>query len=116
MFRNRLIALLIWLIEKELSTVPRETLSEEQVNGLFATLWDNPAFRNYISERNAKLVYTIAGYPGNEPEPRDKFHQKYGQRVENLILGSKAKLAAAKRDNVRELKKKEAIKQNNIYY
>lgn len=96
MFRNKLISLLIWLIERDLSTIPRQTLSEEQYNGLLASLWTNPGFQKYVADRDAKLVYTMAGPAGNDPEPRDRHMLKFGQRVEILLLAGKAKACAMK--------------------
>ena len=93
--RNKIINFLIWLIEKDLSTIPRETLSDEQYNGLLASLWGNPGFQKYVADRNAKLIYTMAGPAGNDPEPRDKHIMKFGQRVEILLLAAKAKACAA---------------------
>lgn len=94
--RRTLINLLIWLIEKDLSTIPRQTLSDEQYNGLLASLWTNTAFQKYVADRDAKLVYTMAGPAGNDPEPRDKHMMKFGQRVEILLLAAKAKACATK--------------------
>lgn|SRR3990167_2905761 len=89
--RRTIINLLIWLIEKDLSTIPRETLSDEQYVGLLSTLWSNQAFQKYVQDRVAKLVYTMAGPAGNDPEPRDRHLLKFGQRVEILLLAAKAK-------------------------
>jgi len=96
MFRNKLINVLIWLIERDLSTIPKENLTDEQYTGLMASLWSNPGFQKYIAERDAKLVYTMAGPAGNDPEPRDKHMLKFGQRVEILLLAAKAKACAIK--------------------
>jgi hypothetical protein len=94
--KNKLINLLIWLIEKDLSTIPRETLTDDQYTGLLASLWTNIGFQKYIADRDAKLVYTMAGAAGNDPEPRDRHLLKFGQRVEILLLAAKAKSCAMK--------------------
>jgi len=96
MIRNKIINIFIWLIEKDLSTIPRQVLSEEQATGLLAQLWTNPAFQKYVADRDARLVYTMAGPAGNDPEPRDKHMMKFGQRVEILLLAAKAKACAMK--------------------
>lgn len=87
-----LLKLTILLLERQLPT-RREKLSKEQEDGLLAQLWQNEAFRNYIADRNSKLVYTLAGGEGMKPEPRDDYLMHTGQRVENLLLGTKAKLS-----------------------
>jgi hypothetical protein len=107
-----LIKLLIKWIERDLD-YSREILTEEQRNGLFSTLFDNPAFRNYIKERDEKLIWTIAGGAGLAPEPRDKYAQKFGQRVEILLLASKAKACWVKRGKDLEQKKLEEQKKND---
>lgn len=96
MLKNKLINILIWLIEKDLSTIPRQNLTDDQMVAMMAGLWTNPGFQKYVADRNAKLVYTMAGPAGNDPEPRDKHMLKFGQRVEILTLAAKAKACAVK--------------------
>lgn len=105
MLKKFLLRLAIRLIEADLRETPPQAMTEDQREGMLASLWDNPAFRNYIADRNTKLVYNIAGYAGSEPEPRDKTRLMYGQRVENLVLAAKAKSCAKKRDELREKNK-----------
>lgn len=105
--RRIIINILIWLIEKDLSTIPRETLTEEQFTGLMSQMWNNIAFQRYVADRDAKLVYTMAGAAGNDPEPRDKHMLKFGQRVEILTLAAKAKACAMCVAKEIEEKKKE---------
>ena len=102
--RNKIINWLIGHIEKDIQC-PKEILTEEQTNGLLASLWDNPSFRNYVADRNSRLIYAIAGAAGSEMEPRDKTRLWTGQRVEILFLASRAKACAKKRDEDREIKK-----------
>lgn len=109
--RNFLIKLLIKWIERDLD-IKRAELTEEQRNGLLSTLWDNPAFRNYIKERDEKLIFAIAGGSGLAPEPRDQHILKFGQRVELLLLASKAKACWIKRQRDLENKKLEEQKKN----
>lgn len=68
-------------------------LTVEQEDGLLSQMWQNDAFRKYITARNEKIKYMLAGGEGMEPEPRDTYLIHIGQRVENLFFGSKAKLA-----------------------
>src|SRR3990167_11032140 len=93
---HRLVSFFLWYQEREMLKLPKEVLTPEQETGLLSMLWSNQAFRNYISDRNAKLIYYMAGAPGLEPEPREKLLIKYGQRIEILELGAKAKAAAAR--------------------
>ena len=111
--KRKLFEISIRFLERELNKTPVESLSEEQYNGLLSMLWDNSAFRNYVKERDQKLVYSIAGQAGSEPEPRDKTRMFLGQRVENLLLASKAKTAAARRDKQIALKKEANEKKEN---
>ncbi len=100
--------IVLWCIrflERDMISVPIDVLSKEQTDGLLAQLWDVPAFRNYVKERNSKIIYSIAGAAGSEPEPRDKSRLLMGQRVEILILAAKAKTAASRRDERQALKK-----------
>jgi len=87
----------IWLIELYLSDTKREALNETQTVGLLSQLWENPAFRNYVSDRNQKIIYTMVGLPGAKPEPRDHFFELRGQRLEILELGVKAKICFERR-------------------
>lgn len=95
--RKLFIKILIYLLEKDLLEVKRATMTEEQENKMFAQIWDLPTFRNYILDRNTKIVYNLAGGDGINPEPRDKYLMKLGQRVEILILANKAKSAYNRR-------------------
>ena len=66
--RQFLTNLLIRLVESDLAKYPKASLTNEQTQGMLGMLWDNNAFRNYVKDRNSKLVYTIAGVAGEEPE------------------------------------------------
>ena len=115
MFRklqNKLIALCVKFLERDLNKVPKEILSDEQYEGLLSMLWDNQAFRNFVKDRNQRIIYTIAGIAGNEPEPRDKTRLLYGQRVENLVLAAKAKASAIRRDKRHQEKSQELKKES----
>lgn len=102
---EKLIVICIRFLERILLGVPAESLSAEEHDGLLSMLWDNKAFRNYVKDRNGKLVYALAGMVGSEPEPRDKSRLLMGQRVENLVLANKAKICAERRDKAMALKK-----------
>lgn len=93
MLRKKIIDVLIGLLSRELSTVPRETLIKEQYDGMLAQLWENPAFRKYVADRDTKLVWTMAGGEGLAAEPRDAYVMHTGQRVELLVLAREAKKA-----------------------
>lgn len=93
MIRKKLIDILIKLLQRELSDVPKETLTKEQFDGMLSGLWQNPAFRKYVQDRDAKLIFTMAGSEGMAPEPREAYTMHTGQRVELLILAREAKAA-----------------------
>jgi len=93
-FRNKILDILIGLLERELSDIaPKEQLSKEQYDGLLSQLWQTPAFRKYVADRDAKLIFTLAGSEGMLPEPREAYTLHTGQRVEILILAREAKAA-----------------------
>lgn len=81
------------MLARELSDIPKETLLKEQYDGLMSQLWQNPGFRKYVADRDAKLIWTMAGGEGFGPEPRDQYIMHTGQRVENLLLASEARKA-----------------------
>lgn len=81
------------MLAREFSDVPKETLSKEEYDGLLSMLWQNSAFRKYVADRDAKLIWTMAGGEGLEHEPRDKYLIHSGQRFENLFLAREAKQA-----------------------
>jgi hypothetical protein len=89
--RRFIVKTLIRLLDSELSSVSKELLTKDVETGLLSQLWQNPAFRKYVADRNAKIVFTMAGGEGMEPEPRDKYHLHAGQRVEILLLAKRAK-------------------------
>ena len=91
--RNWFIEKLIRMLARELSDVPKSTMTKGEYDGMMSQLWQLPAFRKYIQDRDAKLIWTMAGGEGLEPEPRDKYSLHSGQRVELLILGREAKQA-----------------------
>lgn len=96
---------LIRMLQRELSDMPKETLAKEQYDGLLSQLWQNPAFRKYVGDRDAKLIWTMAGGEGMAPESRDNYVLHAGQRVENLLLAREAKLAYGRV----ELQKKQKV-------
>lgn len=93
MVRNLVVKLLIKLLERELSDTPKVSHSKEEYDGMLSQLWQNPGFRQYVQQRDAKLIFTMAGSEGMAPEPRDAYTMHTGQRVELLILAREAKAA-----------------------
>ena len=91
--RHKLIDILIGLLSKDLSDMPKEPLTKDEYDGLMSQLWQTPAFRKYVADRDAKLIFTMAGSEGMAPEPRDAYVMHTGQRVEILILAREAKAA-----------------------
>src|SRR3990167_5708141 len=91
--RNKFLDILINLLQRELSDMPKSQLTKEQYDGLFSGLWQNPGFRKYVQDRDAKLIFTMAGSEGMAPEPREAYTMHTGQRVELLMLAREAKKA-----------------------
>ena len=98
-------------LEKDIIKCPRENLSKEQEDGLLASLWGNPGFRNYASDRNQRLIYAMVGTPGAAKEPRDRFMELRGQRMEILELFAKAKACSERIQKGLEEKKKQTSQQ-----
>lgn len=68
-------------------------MEKEVYDGLLSQLWQSSAFRQYVQQRDAKLIFTLAGSEGMAPEPRDAYTMHTGQRVELLMLAREAKAA-----------------------
>lgn len=100
-----LFKILIWVLVKENLTGPRAVLSKEEEDGLLSQLWENPAFRKRVADRDAKLIHTMAGGEGLGPEPRDQYALHAGQRVENLLWARDAKVAYLRRQKLVEQQK-----------
>lgn len=92
-FRHKILEILIWFLERELSDIPKQTLNKAAYDGMMSQIWQNPAFRKYIQDRDARLIYTLAGSEGMAPEPRDAYTMHTGQRVELLVFAREAKAA-----------------------
>lgn len=91
--RTKLIKILIRLLSLEVKSTGDEELSKEGYDGLMSQLWQSPAFRKYLADRDKKLIWAMAGGEGLGPEPRQDYALHAGQRVENLLLGREAKAA-----------------------
>lgn len=89
MMRDLLISLLIRLLSLDLPK--SEDITQDVEDGLLSQLWQNPAFRKRIADRDKKIVYMMAGGEGMKPEPRDTYSLHAGQRVENLLTARDAK-------------------------
>lgn len=105
--KNMFLKILIYFLEKELLSVYKTIIPPEQEIGLMAQMWDIPAFRNYVLDRNTKIMYNLAGGAGLDPEPREKYLMKMGQRVEILLLANRAKAAYDKRSKLAKEKNKD---------
>ena len=106
--RTKVIDILIGLLERELSDIPKQTLEKDVYDGMMGQLWQSVAFRKYVQDRDAKLIFTMAGSEGMAPEPRDAYVMHTGQRVELLILAREAK-AAYNRTEQERMKKVEKV-------
>jgi len=98
MMRKWFLDILIKLLERELSDMSKQTLDKETYDGLLSGLWQNPAFRKHVQDRDARLIFTMAGGEGMAPEPREAYTMHSGQRVELLILAREAKKAYERLD------------------
>ena len=83
--------------------IPREdfNFTKEEEDGMLSQIWQLPAFRKRIAERDKRIVFTMAGGEGMVPEPRDKYALHAGQRVENLLLAKDAKSAYQRLEKLR---------------
>ncbi|MDO8521519.1 MAG: hypothetical protein Q7S52_05385 [bacterium] len=104
MIRKWFFEFLIGILQRELSDIPRETLTKEAYDGLMSQLWQSPAFRKYVADRDAKLIFTMASGEGFDPEPRDKYLIHFGRRMENLELAREAKQAYNRLEAMRKQK------------
>lgn len=109
MLRNKVIDILIGLLERELSDIPKQTLEKDVYDGMMSQLWQSPAFRKYVQDRDARLIFTLAGSEGMAPEPRDAYVMHTGQRVELLLLASEAKKAYNRTEQGRVKKVEEVV-------
>lgn len=100
--RRKFIDILIKSLLGNISDIPPSTLTKEQEDGLLSQMWENPTFRKRIADRDAKLIYQMAGGEGMNPEPRDIYALHAGQRVENLLLARDAKAAYTRLAKARE--------------
>lgn len=82
----------------DMRDVEKVLLTKEQEDGLLSQMWESPAFRKHIADRDLKLIYMMAGGEGMQPETRDTYMLHAGQRVENLILGRNARAAFVRRE------------------
>ncbi len=87
---------------ENISGFTKVTLTKEEEDGLLSQMWESPAFRKRVAERDAKLLYTMAGGEGLAPEPRADYTLHAGQRVENLLWARDAKAAFMRREKLKE--------------
>ena len=71
---------------------------DKNVDNFLVSSWTHPGFRKYLADRDEKIIYELAGGVGMKEKSREDYIRLCGQRVENLILGVKAKGASARRD------------------
>lgn len=99
--KPRLVSLLIRLLRRTLD-LPEPT--QQRMQEFLATAWMDPGFRQYVSYRDQKIMFELAGGIGMKEQPRDDYVRFTGQRVEILLLAQRAKEAHARREE--EKKKK----------
>lgn len=85
---NWLYKVFIWYIERDLYNTPvKKALDAEKMQQYYETLFHLPGFRQYIIERETRFIHTLA----NQNTDIVK-----GQRIENALLFTKARLASEK--------------------
>ncbi len=103
--RSKLIDILIKVLLGNISDDSSTLLTKEQEDGLLSQMWENPQFRKRVAQRDAKIIYTMAGGEGFAPEPRDTYTLHAGQRLENLLWARDAKAAYERIKKLNEAKK-----------
>jgi hypothetical protein len=93
MLKSLLIKILLKLLALTPADASKSTLTKEVEDGMLSQMWESPAFRKRVAERDAKLIYTMAGGEGMKAEDRVSYLMHTGQRVENLLLARDAKAA-----------------------
>lgn len=91
--RNKIIDILVKMLLQDLQDHPVGTLTKEQEDGMLSQMWENPVFRKRVANRDARIIFTMAGGEGLQPEPRETYALHAGQRVENLLWARDAKAA-----------------------
>lgn len=87
--RRVFIDILIRLIERDIYNTPvKQLLDDEAKHVLFAELFDRADFRQYLVERETRFVHAQA---------REWKESVNGQRVENMVLFHKCRVAHEKR-------------------
>ncbi len=81
MLRKLLIRLLIRYFERDIHEFPEPKLSKEEWDTMMSGLWQSPAFRKYLQDRDSKLIFTMAGSEGMAPEPRDAGEGRIQERL-----------------------------------
>lgn len=66
---------------------------KEDDDAFLAQMWESPAFRRRLAERDSKIIFQMAGGENYDPLGHDQYLIHMGQRVETLLLGRDAKAA-----------------------
>lgn len=83
--QDKIVDILIRLVERRLYNTPiRKTMDEDRARTFYANLWEMPYFKEYCVERETRFVHAQA----NAWTELQK-----GQRIENMLLFSKAQSA-----------------------
>jgi hypothetical protein len=84
--------ILIRIVERILYNTPvKPALDPEKMQSFYKVLYDLPGYRQYVVERETRLVHALASEKDSEARS-----QMRGQRVENSLLFAKAQRAAEK--------------------
>lgn len=88
--------LLIRLLTRylDIPVVPKDKRTDDFLAGA----WQSVGFREYIANRQERIIYELAGGSGLNEKTRDEYIRFMGQRLENLTLGLHAKNAHAKKE------------------
>ena len=84
--------LYIKALEKYLN-LPEYDNKNDKVKDFLINAWVTEGFRQYVTKRNADLIYDLAGGVGMTPKNRDEYIEIMGRRTENLYISALAKRA-----------------------
>jgi hypothetical protein len=89
-------AFLIRLLFRLIDTIDARH-DEKMMQVWLSMSWQDQGFKNYVAERDKKMVRELAGGIGMATRKRDEYVQMIGQRFELLRFAHVAKLAYEKR-------------------
>lgn len=77
---------------------------DAQMESWLAGSWQTPGFRKYLSYRDGRLIYEMAGGSNLTEVGREDYVRQMGMRLEMLALGTHAKNAHIRKEKERKEK------------